>query len=77
LSVKAFDLAALSPPLFAGEDANEAAKSGSSGHHLGGATGVGPRLTRASGIWIRRLYRGRVLVTMGGARSPLRSVRSA
>jgi hypothetical protein len=42
-----------------------------------GARGVGPRLTRSSGIWIPRLYRGRVLVTMGGARPPLRSVRSA
>jgi len=29
------------------------------------ARGVGPRLTRSSGIWIPRLYRGRVLVTMG------------
>ncbi len=41
-----------------------------------GARGVRPRLTRSSGIWIPRLYRGRVLVTMGGARPPLRSVRS-
>ena len=41
------------------------------------ARGVGPRLTRSSGIWIPRLYRGRVLVTMGGARPPLRSVQSA
>ena len=44
---------------------------------LVGARGVGPRLTGSSGIWIPRLYRGRVLVTMGGARPPLRSVRSA
>ena len=44
---------------------------------VGGSSGVGPRLTRSSGIWIPRLYRGRVLVTMGGARPPLRSVRSA
>jgi len=29
------------------------------------------------GILIPRLYRGRVLVTMNGARPPLRSVRSA
>jgi len=42
-----------------------------------GARGVGPRLTRSSGIWIPRLHRGRVLVTMGGTRPPLRSVRSA
>jgi hypothetical protein len=42
-----------------------------------GARGVAPRLTRSSGIWIPRVYRGRVLVTMGGARPPLRSVRSA
>ena len=42
-----------------------------------GARGVGPRLTRSSGIWIPRLHRGRVLVTMGGARPPRRSVRSA
>ena len=42
-----------------------------------GANGVGPRVTRSSGIWISRLYRGRVLVTMGGVRPPLRSVRSA
>jgi hypothetical protein len=41
-----------------------------------GARGVGPRLTRSSGIWIPRLYRGRVFVTMGGARPLLRSVRS-
>jgi hypothetical protein len=38
---------------------------------------VEPRLTRSSGIWIPRLYRGRVLVTMGGAKPPLRSVRTA
>ena len=44
---------------------------------LVGARGVEPRLTRSSGIWIPRLYRGRVLVTMGGAIAPLRSVRSA
>ena len=37
-----------------------------------GARGVGPRLTRSSGIWIQRLYRGRILVTMGGAWPPLR-----
>ena len=42
-----------------------------------GARGFDSRLTRSSGIWIPRLYRGRVLVTMGGARPPLRSVRSA
>jgi hypothetical protein len=42
-----------------------------------GARGVGPRLTRSSGIWIPCLYRGRILVIMGGARPPLRSVRSA
>ena len=42
-----------------------------------GARGVGPRLTRSSGIWIPRLSRGRVFVTMGGARPPLLSVRSA
>jgi hypothetical protein len=42
-----------------------------------GARGVGPRLTRSSGIWIPRLHRGRVLVAMGGARPPLRSVRWA
>ena len=42
-----------------------------------GARGVEASLTRSSGIWIPRLYRGRVLVTMGGARPPLRSVRSA
>ena len=41
-----------------------------------GARGVRPRLTRSSGIWIPRLYCGSVLVTMGGARPPLRSVRS-
>jgi hypothetical protein len=44
---------------------------------LVGARGVGPRLTRSSGIWIPCLYRGRILVIMGGARPPLRSVRSA
>jgi len=33
-----------------------------------GARGVRPRPTRSSGIWIPRLYRGRVFVTMGGAR---------
>jgi hypothetical protein len=42
-----------------------------------GAKGIAPRVTRSSGIWIPRVYRGRVLVTMGGARPPLRSVRSA
>jgi DNA invertase Pin-like site-specific DNA recombinase len=42
-----------------------------------GARGVAPRVTRSSGIWIPRLHRGRVLVTMGGARPQLRSVRSA
>jgi hypothetical protein len=42
------------------------------GYEMVGANGVGPRLTRSSGIWIPRLYRGRVLVTMGGARPPLR-----
>jgi hypothetical protein len=42
-----------------------------------GARGVAPWVTRSSGIWIPRLYRGRVLVTMGGAKLPLRSVRSA
>jgi len=43
----------------------------------GRARGVKPRLTRSSGIWVPRLHRGRVFVTMGGARSPMRSVRSA
>jgi hypothetical protein len=42
-----------------------------------GARGVEPRLTRSSGIWVPRLCRGRVLVTMGGAKPPLRSVRFA
>ena len=44
---------------------------------LVGARGVEPQVTRSSGIWIPRLHRGRVLVTMGGVRPPLRSVRSA
>jgi len=40
LSVRSSDVAHRRPPLFAGEDASEAAKSGSPGHHLGGSTGV-------------------------------------
>lgn len=54
-------------------------KSLLSQQHVGmvGARGIAPRVTRSSGIWIPRLYRGRVLVTMGGVRPPLRSVRSA
>ncbi len=42
-----------------------------------GARGVRPRQTSSSGIWIPRLYRGRMFVSTGGARPLLRSMRSA
>jgi hypothetical protein len=42
-----------------------------------GARGFEPRLASSSGVWLPRLRRGRILVTMGGDRAPLRAVRSA
>jgi len=46
LSVNASDLAPLRPPVFAGEDASEAAAHCWLQHHLGGATGVAADTTR-------------------------------
>jgi hypothetical protein len=45
LHVRAFDLAPCRPPLFAGEDASEAAMSRPPDHHLGRATGPRPAIT--------------------------------
>ena len=45
LSVRSSDWAPLRPPLFAGEDASEAAMSGSTGHQLGGCNGVEAEIT--------------------------------